>query len=91
MSVCFIKSSFPNHLFGFHKSCFTSNRTALAKLTGVPPLHGSHVAILIACDGFITLGLLTVWGIIITIRMSLQAILLKIASRITNMNRSLSL
>ncbi|HGH8374585.1 TPA: hypothetical protein ACKPTA_001875, partial [Streptococcus pyogenes] len=61
MSVCFIKSSFPNHLFGFHKSCFTSNRTALAKLTGVPPLHGSHVAILIACDGFITLGLLTVW------------------------------
>ncbi|HGA0771286.1 TPA: hypothetical protein ACGQOF_002123, partial [Streptococcus agalactiae] len=50
-----------NHLFGFHKSCFTSNRTALAKLTGVPPLHGSHVAILIACDGFITLGLLTVW------------------------------
>ena len=39
----------------------TSNRTALAKLTGVPPLHGSHVAILIACDGFITLGLLTVW------------------------------
>ncbi|WP_436423827.1 hypothetical protein, partial [Enterococcus cecorum] len=29
--------------------------------TGVPPLHGSHVAILIACDGFITLGLLTVW------------------------------
>lgn len=35
--------------------------TALAKLTGVPPLHGSHVAILIACDGFITLGLLTVW------------------------------
>ncbi|AQL55276.1 conjugal transfer protein [Streptococcus pneumoniae] len=24
-------------------------------------MHGSHVAILIACDGFITLGLLTVW------------------------------
>ncbi len=46
------KSPFPNHLFGFHKSCFTSNRTALTKAhTGVPPLHGSHVAILITCDG----------------------------------------
>ncbi|WP_371327442.1 hypothetical protein [Granulicatella sp. HMSC31F03] len=37
----------------------SSNQTALAKLTGVPPLHGSHATALIACDGFITLGLLT--------------------------------
>ncbi|EFG39195.1 conjugative transposon protein [Staphylococcus aureus A9754] len=29
---------------------FTSNRTALAKLTGISPLHGSHVAVPIACD-----------------------------------------
>nr|AHZ87005.1 hypothetical protein Tn6227_orf9 [Streptococcus mitis] len=50
MSVCFIKSSFPNHLFGFHKSCFTSNRTALAKLTGISPLHDFHVAVPIVCD-----------------------------------------
>ncbi len=36
----------------FHKSSFTSNRTALAKLTGVPPLHGSRPTVLIACDAF---------------------------------------
>jgi len=29
----------------------TSNRTALAKLTGISPLHGSHAAIPIACGG----------------------------------------
>ncbi|MDQ8837471.1 hypothetical protein [Streptococcus ruminantium] len=30
--------------------CFTSSQTALARLTGISPLHGSHVAVLIACD-----------------------------------------
>src|SRR3712207_2925534 len=31
--------------------CFTSSQTALARLTGISPLHGSHPAVLIACDG----------------------------------------
>ncbi len=31
---------------------FSSNRTALAKLTGISPLHGSHATVLIACDAF---------------------------------------
>ncbi|WP_019320360.1 hypothetical protein [Streptococcus mutans] len=26
--------------------CFTSSQTALARLTGISPLHGSHVAVL---------------------------------------------
>ncbi|HFM8177567.1 TPA: hypothetical protein ACHAON_003033, partial [Enterococcus faecium] len=29
---------------------YLSNRTALAKLTGISLLHGSHVAVPIACD-----------------------------------------
>ncbi|NQK67280.1 conjugal transfer protein [Streptococcus suis] len=29
---------------------FTSSQTALARLTGISPLHGSHPAVLIACD-----------------------------------------
>ncbi|HHU65929.1 MAG TPA: conjugal transfer protein [Streptococcus sp.] len=29
---------------------FTSNRTVLAKLTGISPLHGSRPTVLIACD-----------------------------------------
>lgn len=41
-----------NPLLIFIFSITPSNQTALAKLTGVPPLHGSHVAILIACDAF---------------------------------------
>lgn len=46
---------------------YKQNRTALAKLTGIPPLHGSHAAVPFACDGFFTLGLWLYGSIIITI------------------------
>ncbi len=39
----------------------------MAKLTGIPPLHGSHAAVPFACDGFFTLGLWLYGSIIITI------------------------